>query len=105
MNKLILLFASFILACNNQSTTTNNKDTTRKDTAITTAHWTNEEELEFMDGCVAGAETNMGKEKAYSYCKCVLKQMQAKYNIYDSTAMNKLQNDTAEIARMAQNCK
>ncbi len=106
MNKLIALIVSFIfIACNNPSSNTaDNKDTTSKNTIPPAAtNWTSEDELEFTAGCVDNVKVRLGEEKAYAYCKCVLDQVKTKYAM-DSTIVDKL-SDTAEIAKMALNCK
>ncbi len=105
MIKLILLFSCFILfACNNSSKESSGKDTVSKDNPkITIGNWTNEDEMEFIDGCVSNAENRLGKEKAFLYCKCVFTQVKANYASMDSATMVKL-SDTTEIAKLAKNC-
>lgn len=109
MNKIILfftiLFTCFLVACNNQST--NTASNTAKTSNDTASHWTDANELEFMNECVDSAKTHYNNDsvKAYAFCKCMLKQVKAKYSIYDSTTIEKLQQDTAAVRQMAQNCK
>lgn len=105
MNKLFALIVSFIfIACNNPSTKVDSKDMTSKNNIPHTAtNWTREDELEFTAGCVDHVKVGLGEEKAYAYCKCVLDQVKTKYAM-DSTIVEKL-SDTAEIAKMALNCK
>ncbi|MDB5208921.1 MAG: hypothetical protein JWR72_3996 [Flavisolibacter sp.] len=106
INTVVLSLASlFFTACNNDaSTTAAGNDTAVKNTTSATAQsWTQEDELEFMSGCVDNAKGRFGEEKAYTYCKCILAQVKTKYAM-DSTLISKL-SDTAQVAKMAQNCE
>ncbi len=102
---LILLVGSLLFtACTNEGSTKDGKDSASTNTTSATAKtWTQEDELEFMNGCVDNAKARLSNEKAYAYCKCVLAQVKTKYAM-DSTIIAKL-SDTAEVAKMAQNCE
>ena len=103
---MLLLVASLLfMACSNDaSTTAAGNDTAAKNTSPATAQtWTQEDELEFMSGCVDNAKGRFGEAKAYTYCKCILAQVETKYAM-DSTLISKL-SDTAQVAKMAQNCE
>ncbi|HVF81857.1 MAG TPA: hypothetical protein VM884_07985 [Flavisolibacter sp.] len=101
---MLLTASLFFTACNNNtSTTENGNDTGVKNTPPAAKSWTKEDELEFISGCVDKAKARFGEEKAYSYCKCILAQVEAKYEI-DSTLVSRL-SDTSEVATMAQNCE
>ncbi len=105
MNKIILaLFCFLLFACANNSTDTSAKDSVSKDSVKTMAgNWSKEDEMEFIDDCVVNAEGRLGKEKAYTYCKCIFSQVKEKYADMDSATIVKLQ-DTTEIIRLAKNC-
>ncbi len=102
---LNLLVGSLLFtACTNEASTKDGKDSASTNTTSATAKtWTQEDELEFMNGCVDNAKARLSSEKAYAYCKCVLGQVKTKYAM-DSTIIAKL-SDTAEVAKMAQNCE
>ena len=102
---LIVVAFLFFTACNNEATTTSpGKDSNQNNTPAATAQsWTQEDELEFINGCVDKAKARFGEEKAYVYCKCILAQVETKYAM-DSTLISKL-SDTAQVAKMAQNCE
>jgi hypothetical protein len=103
---ILLFFCIHFIACNNQTeNTTSNKDTTSKNTTTTTTgSWTQEDELEFIAGCVDNAKARFGEAKAFTYCRCIFNQVKTKYTSMDSTTMIKLR-DTAEVAKMAKNCE
>lgn len=108
MYKLIFSFCSlFFIACNNQSETpsdTQGTTTNKAATPLRTA-LSRESEMEILDECIDNAKGNIGESRAYSLCKCVLNQIQAKHPDADSTALVMHLSDTTEVARMAQQCK
>ena len=102
MYKFILLAAlcSFAACKNDQK---GGKSLT--DTKSTKAGGFTAEEMEFVDGCVENAKANLGEEKAFILCKCILTQFKKENPSMDSTIMVRMMNDTAKIARLAANCK
>jgi hypothetical protein len=102
---MLLVTGCVLTACNNNASSTNpGKDPVVKNTSSAAAKsWTKEDELEFMSGCVDNAKARLGDEKSYTYCKCILAQVKTKYTM-DSTIIQRL-SDTAEVAKMAQNCE
>ncbi|MDQ6609789.1 MAG: hypothetical protein M3Y85_08215 [Bacteroidota bacterium] len=102
---LILLFVSFFAACNNASTPdAKTSDSATKPILRPADSIAREAEMNFIDGCVENAKLTLGEAKAYTFCKCVFAQVKAKYPVMDSTVMTAL-SDTAEVARMAANCR
>jgi hypothetical protein len=112
MNKLMILLCTvWFAACNNQASTpaSDRSDTTRNASAITTTNLSTESEMEILDECIANAKDNagndLGDEKAYTLCRCVLLQMQQKYPGADSTALVNYLRDTAQVVQMARQCQ
>ncbi|WP_162944598.1 hypothetical protein [Flavisolibacter nicotianae] len=109
MYKLIFLLSGlFLLACNNQSATTESK----KDSAaaLTAAGDTSQtgmdrNALEFLAPCVDNAKVRLGEQQAYVLCKCIYGQVQQKYPNADSATLLSHLSDTTEVAQMARNCK
>ena len=101
---MLIVAGCIFTACSNDASTANpGKDTVVKNTSSAAAKsWTQEDELEFMSGCVDNAKARLGNEKSYTYCKCILAQVKTKYAM-DSSIIERL-SDTAEVAKMAQNC-
>ena len=97
---LSLVFIS-IVACNPKSKSTPAAATS--DSAATTYTWNNDDEKEFLAGCVENAKTNLGDTAAYKQCYCVLKQLKQKYANLDSAA-NHL-TDSTQVAAYTANCK
>lgn len=105
MNKLFfLLLVSILSACNNSTTnSTKGADSAKGSTKTQTSY--TEAEMNFIDACVESSKASLGEAKAYTFCKCMLPQAKAKVPDMDSTAMDALGRDTAEVTRMAANCK
>jgi hypothetical protein len=97
---LSLVFIS-IIACNTKSKTTPAAATS--DSAASAYTWNNDDEKEFLAGCVENARTNLGDTAAYKQCNCVLRQLKQKYPNLDSAA-NHL-TDSTEVAAYTANCK
>jgi hypothetical protein len=111
MYKVIFLFCclSFIACSNNESSTpAENKGDTANTTSNALPHVTNlqpESELEVLASCVDNAKAQLGEQKAFALCKCVLGQVQQKYPGADSTAIVAHLSDTAQVAQMAKQCQ
>ena len=60
-------------------------------------------ELNFINSCMENAKLTLGEAKAFAFCKCMYGQVQAKYPGLDGSIISKL--DSAEIGRMAANCR
>ena len=105
MIKLFLSLAVLIiLACN--SSTTPSADGTKPgtDSAVTKAYtWTDEEEKEFLAGCVDNAKTSLSDTAAYAHCKCVLDQLKQAFPNMDSASA--IIMDTAKAAAYVAKCK
>jgi hypothetical protein len=48
--------------------------------------WTPEDENEFLASCMDSATVRLGEATAFSYCKCVLGQLEASFPNMDSAA-------------------
>ena len=107
MHKLLYGLLVFVfIACN--SKTDKGKTVTQSDTAVKkpVAHnWAREDELEFLDECVAGSKKRLGDEKALKVCMCVLKQLQEKNPENDSTKTISITSDTAQMAPILMSCE
>ena len=104
MIKLFLSLAVLvILACN--SSTPSADDTKQgTDNAVTKAYtWTDEEEKEFLAGCVDNAKTSVSDTAAYAHCKCVLDQLKQAFPNMDSASA--IIMDTAKAAAYVAKCK
>ena len=63
--------------------------------------WTDKDKSEFVSGCISGSSTELGPEKAKTYCHCMLNRIMQKYpNAGDAKY---LQYDTT-ISRMGRDC-
>lgn len=110
MYKIIFFLAVVgFTACKSKPATTpagTGKKSTN-DSSLTTvpSQWSGEEENQFMDNCVANALTryNNDQKKAFSYCKCVLTQVQQRFPVADSA--DALMQDTVQMAAILQRCK
>ena|SRR5215203_3972491 len=67
--------------------------------------WSRDAEMSWMDECVEGSKKNLGEEKAFNQCKCILRQIQAQNPLNDSLKNVRIINDTALITSMAKNCE
>jgi len=105
MSKLFLSLTLFvILACN--SSTTSSADNTKPGTDSTVAKaytWTDEEEKEFLAGCVDNAKTSVSDTAAYAHCKCVLDQLKQAFPNMDSASA--IIMDTTKAAAYVAKCK
>lgn len=105
MNKLFLLLTFFlIIACNNSKTPSADDATTGTDSAVAKSYtWTDEEEKEFLAGCVDNAKANVSDTTAYAYCKCVLDQLKQAFPNMDSASA--IIMDTTKAAAYVAKCK
>jgi len=65
--------------------------------------WSEEDEKEFLSGCIENTGGKMDEATAYANCKCVLDQLKRSFPNMDSAA-NVLM-DTAKAATFAARCK
>jgi hypothetical protein len=106
MFKLYLsLLIVFIVACNANSDKTTSNDDSTKTTAATSKSftWSDEDEKDFLAGCVENAKVNLSDTAAYAQCKCVLEALKKNFPTMDSAA-NAL-SDSATAATYVSNCK
>ena len=64
--------------------------------------WSEKDKSEFVSGCISGAKTDLGEDKAKQYCQCMLQRIMDKYpNANDARY---LQYDTS-ISRIGRECR
>ncbi len=104
---MIKLFLSLtillLLACNNSNTPSTDATTPGSDSVTKSYTWTNEEEKEFLAGCVDNAKANVSDTTAYAYCKCVLDQLKQAFPSMDSASA--IIMDTTKAAAYVAKCK
>ncbi len=109
MHKLLsILCLAFIIACNNQASAPASEKTENKNSAssVVVTNLSTETEMEILAGCVENAKaSNLEEAKAFTLCRCVLRQMQEKYPEADSTALVGHLRDTAQVVQMAKQCQ
>ena len=105
MSKLFLSLTLFVLLACNSSTTPSADDTKAgNDSAVTKSYtWTDEEEKEFLAGCVDNAKTSLNDTTAYAHCKCVLDQLKQSFPNMDSASA--IIMDTVKAAAYVAKCK
>jgi hypothetical protein len=94
-----LLLIVFIVACKANS---NNTNDSVDSTAITTNTgksftWADEDEKEFLAGCVENAKAKLSDTAAYAQCKCVLEQLKKVFPTMDSAANALTDSTTAAL--------
>jgi hypothetical protein len=105
MSKLIMLFGLlFFVACNTTPSSNSTKTKVATGKTADTVGWSKDDDMEFLDGCVANSSHSLGDTQSFQLCKCLLEQVKKKYPALDSTAEAVL-SDSARIADMARNCK
>ena len=105
---MIKLFLSLtlllIIACNNSKAPSADNTTTDADSAVAKSYkWTDQEEKEFLAGCVDNAKANVSDTTAYAYCKCVLDQLKLAFPNLDSASS--IIMDTTKAAAYVAKCK
>ena len=105
MIKLFLSLTLFlIIACNNSKAPSADDTTTGTDSAVAKSYkWTDQEEKEFLAGCVDNAKANVSDTTAYAYCKCVLDQLKLAFPNLDSASA--IIMDTTKAAAYVAKCK
>ena len=104
---MIKLFSSLaiflILACNNSKAPSADTAETATDSSAKSYKWTDEEEKEFLAGCVDNAKTSVSDTTAYAHCKCVLDQLKQVFPSMDSASA--IIMDTTKAAAYVAKCK
>lgn len=102
MLKNFLFVAVVVLsACNSGPKTSSNDDKTS--TNAKSYNWSENDEKEFLSGCVDSARLKLGDAAAYAQCKCILGQLKQAYPNMDSAAPALM--DVKKVAAMAAKCK
>ena len=97
-------FICCLLACNN-SATKKDVSSSVKGAALPADSMSREALFVFIDDCVTNATPTHGQEKAFALCKCIYEQLRKDNQGIDSTQMQALTRDTAQVAKMVANCK
>jgi hypothetical protein len=106
MYKIIfLLFAGWLLACNNDKNTGRAADEPAKTTGLPKDSVAREATFSFIDGCMENAKLTLGDQKAFAFCKCIYEQFKAQNPGADSVQIEALAMDTARVAKMAAACR
>jgi hypothetical protein len=93
------------IACNTQSDKASDTTDSAKNAVAATKSftWSDEDEKEFLAGCVENAKANLSDTAAYAQCHCVLEQLKKTFPTMDSAA-NAL-SDSATAAAYVSKCR
>ena len=101
---LFLSLAISAAACNSGSNQTN---TTKTDSATATTkqthNWSQEDEREFLAGCVDNAKAQLGDTLAFAQCNCVLGKLKESFPSLDSASSTLM--DSTKAKAFASQCK
>lgn len=106
---MLKVFLSFLMlafvACNNNSKdTASGTDSVSANSVNTKSYtWKDEEEKDFLAGCVDKAKIKLSDTAAFAYCKCVLNQLKQTFPNMDSAAGVLM--DSARAAVYVEKCK
>ena len=93
-----------LVACNNNS---DNKAASSDSSATTTTNgvksytWADEDEKEFLAGCVESAKSKLNDTAAFKQCNCVLRELKQHYPSLDSVSTA----DSTQLVGYADKCK
>ncbi len=90
-----------IAACNTTPESSGKK--TQSNRSVKGYTWSQDEEGEFLSGCVDSAKVRMTEAAAFAQCKCILTQIKQIYPNMDSAAPALM--DVKKVAEFAKNCK
>ena len=104
MIKLLFLMPLLaVIACNSNPGSSKDSTTAKTDSAGKTFAWPQQEEQEFMLGCVDSAKLKIGEAAAYTRCKCILGQLKQRFPNMDSAAPALM--DVNKVAELAAKCE
>jgi len=83
MKILFIISACFIISCNSGKNNEAAENDKKENADRTTAKWTNEDQVNFMDDCISKAGLAMKSDSAQMYCACMLTKAQTAYPKYD----------------------
>ena len=90
-----------LAACN--TTPESSAKKTQSNNSVKGYTWSQDEEGEFLSGCVDSAKVRMTEAAAFTQCKCILTQIKQIYPNMDSAAPALM--DVKKVAEFAKNCK
>lgn len=103
MFKLFLpLLTIAVVACNSDPKTPSATGSSVTDSTKSYT-WSDEDEKEFLAGCVENAAVRLSDTAAFAYCKCVLEQLKHVYPNMDSAAA--IIMDSIRAAAYVEKCK
>jgi hypothetical protein len=78
--KILFIISAFIfISCNGGKNAETGKDEASKNSSETKGKWTNEEQVTFMDDCIANAGPDINNDSTQIYCACMLTKAQSDY--------------------------
>ena len=96
------MIIAFAVACNDSSNKDKNAMKLSGDNA-TLYTWPEEDEKEFLSGCIENTGEKMTESASFANCKCVLDQLKRTFPNMDSAATVLM--DTTRAAEFAARCK
>lgn len=93
------IFILSLVACNSNSKDSSaaTDSTNAVNTTAKTYTWTDEEEKDFLAGCVDNAKVRLSDTAAYAYCKCVLGQLKQAFPNMDTAAVVLMDSTKAAV--------
>jgi spore coat polysaccharide biosynthesis protein SpsF (cytidylyltransferase family) len=102
---LSLCTVLFLFACDNSSNTREQKQSSKKTATLPADSMSKEALFSFVDGCIGDFKLALGEQKAFAFCKCMYDQVRNDNPDIDSVKLKTLVNDSAQVNKMAANCR
>lgn len=102
---LPLCVVAFLLSCDNSSNTEKQNPSSKKAATVPSDSLSKEALFSFVDGCIGDFKLALGEEKAFAFCKCMYDQVREDNPDIDTTRLKALVNDSAQVNKMAANCR
>ena len=90
-------------ACNTTPESASGKKDSSNNSSAKGYTWSENEEGEFLSGCVDSAKVKMTEAAAFSQCKCILNQLKQTFPNMDSAAPALM--DVKRVAAYVEKCK
>lgn len=95
----------FLFACGNSSNTGEQKQSSKKTATLPSDSLSKEALFSFVDGCIGDFKLALGEEKAFAFCKCMYDEIRKDNPDIDSVKLKAQINDSAQVNKMAANCR
>ena len=95
-----IISLAFLFACNTSPKNEQSNKASGKSKSFT---WTQEDERDFLAGCVDNAKAKLGDTLAFAQCNCVLHKLKQNFPSLDSAGS--VLSDSTKAAEFAQSCK